>query len=200
MAVLALVLVVAWIALVAGLRSYVQLRATGELGVGVRDRPGSPQWWSRRISIIGIALSVAAPLAELVGVPAFSALDPMPVRAAGVAIVLVGIGITLISQAAMGASWRADVDPEARTELITTGPFRFVRNPTLFGTATTAIGLALMAPNVLSAAMLVAFLVAIQIQVRLVEEPYLLRIHGNAYRRYAARVGRFLPGVGRLKA
>ena len=31
-----------------------------------------------------------------------------------------------------------------------------------------------------------------------VEEPYLLRTHGDEYRRYASRVGRFVPGVGRL--
>jgi len=34
--------------------------------------------------------------------------------------------------------------------------------------------------------------------VRAVEEPYLLDTHGDAYRGYATRVGRFLPGVGRL--
>ena len=33
---------------------------------------------------------------------------------------------------------------------------------------------------------------------RFVEEPYLRRAHGEAYRAYAARVGRFLPRIGRL--
>lgn len=37
------------------------------------------------------------------------------------------------------------------------------------------------------------------LQVRLVEEPYLLRTHGEVYRDWAARTGRFLPGVGRLR-
>jgi protein-S-isoprenylcysteine O-methyltransferase Ste14 len=32
-----------------------------------------------------------------------------------------------------------------------------------------------------------------------VEEPYLVRSHGDEYRRYASRVGRFLPGVGRFQ-
>jgi protein-S-isoprenylcysteine O-methyltransferase Ste14 len=36
------------------------------------------------------------------------------------------------------------------------------------------------------------------LQVRAVEEPYLLSVHGDAYATYAARVGRFVPGVGRL--
>jgi protein-S-isoprenylcysteine O-methyltransferase Ste14 len=38
----------------------------------------------------------------------------------------------------------------------------------------------------------------VSLQVRL-EERNLLRIHGKAYLAYAARVGRFLPWVGRLR-
>ena len=34
----------------------------------------------------------------------------------------------------------------------------------------------------------------------LVEEPYLLRMHGAAYRGYAEGTGRFVPGIGRLRA
>ena len=47
--------------------------------------------------------------------------------------------------------------------------------------------------------MLAAVVTAQQIQVRLVEEPYLRRVHGDAYRRYAASTGRFLPWIGRVR-
>lgn len=90
------------------------------------------------------------------------------------------------------------VDPHARAPLVTGGPFRIVRNPILTCTAATAIGLALIVPNVLAILMLVAIAVSMQVQVRLVEEPYLTSVHGDAYRRYAARTGRFLPGIGHL--
>lgn len=99
----------------------------------------------------------------------------------------------------MGESWRGDVDPEARTPLVTDGPFRLVRNPILTCTAATAVGLALMVPNILSVLMLAASVAGMQIQVRLVEEPYLERVHGEAYRRYASRTGRFVPSIGRLR-
>ena len=56
----------------------------------------------------------------------------------------------------------------------------------------------LLAPNLLAVVSFVALLIALEIQVRAVEEPYLLRTHGDAYRRYAAATGRFLPGIGRL--
>ncbi|WP_222709264.1 hypothetical protein [Nonomuraea sp. C10] len=62
----------------------------------------------------------------------------------------------------------------------------------------TAAGLAAMVPNLISLAALVLAVVAIELQVRAVEEPYLRRVHGAAYLWYAARVGRFLPGIGRM--
>ena len=60
------------------------------------------------------------------------------------------------------------------------------------------LGLVLLAPNVLSALALLALLLALEIQVRGVEEPYLMRTHGTAYRDYASRTGRFVPGWGRF--
>ena len=63
---------------------------------------------------------------------------------------------------------------------------------------TALLGLALLVPTGMTAAALVCLLLAVEIQVRLVEEPYLIRIHGYAYAGYSERVGRFLPGLGRL--
>ena len=200
MAVLALILIGVWLLLVGGLRGYLHARRTGDVGLAFRDRRGSPQWWARVISSIGLALAIAAPLAELAGL---SPVDPLAhplIKLVGVALVILGIVGTLVAQWAMGASWRGDVDPEVRTALVTTGPFRYVRNPILTATTVTTIGLFLLVPNVLSVAMLAAVLLAQQIQVRLVEEPYLLRVHGDAYREYAARTGRFLPGIGRRRS
>jgi protein-S-isoprenylcysteine O-methyltransferase Ste14 len=105
----------------------------------------------------------AAPLAELAGLHPSTILDRTPVRAAGVALAVVGIAATLAAHLAMGASWRPDVDPDTRTALVTTGPFRLVRNPIFTATAATAAGLALLVPNLLAAAMLVAFLTTLEL-------------------------------------
>jgi protein-S-isoprenylcysteine O-methyltransferase Ste14 len=199
MAVLDLVLVAAWVGLVSLLRGAFHYRQTGASPVRLRDRPGSPQWWARVVSTAGVVLAIAAPLAELAGLAPFGALDQPFFRWAGVALVVAGIVITVGSQVAMGRSWRADVDPDARSPLVTNGPFRLVRNPVFTGSAISVVGLALVVPNVVSLLMVVAFLAGLEIQVRLVEEPYLLRVHGDAYRAYAARTGRFVPGIGRLR-
>lgn len=200
MAVLALVLIAVWLLLVTGLPTLIRLLRTGDAGAPrLRDRPGSPQSWARLLSTLGLACAVVAPLADLAGLDRITVLDRAPVRAAGVGLAVVGIVATLAGQLAMGASWRPDVDPDTRTALVTTGPFRLVRNPIFTATVATAVGLALIVPNLLAAAMLVAFLATFEIQVRFVEEPYLHRVHGAAYERYAAQTGRFLPGIGRRR-
>jgi protein-S-isoprenylcysteine O-methyltransferase Ste14 len=199
MAVLDLVLVLVWVLVVSIVRGVVQYRRTGASPLRFRDKPGSAQWWSRLLSTIGVLFAIAAPIAELVGLAPFAVLDLSVVRFGGVVLVVLGIVVTISSQLAMGDSWRGDVDPDVRTSLVTSGPFALVRNPIFSGAALTAIGLALVVPNVLSLAMLVLVLAGLEIQVRLVEEPYLLRVHGEAYRRYAARTGRFVPGLGRLR-
>ncbi len=42
-------------------------------------------------------------------------------------------------------------------------------------------------------------MLALELQTRLIEEPYLSGVHGEQYALYAARVGRFLPRVGCLR-
>ncbi|WP_240749083.1 methyltransferase family protein [Mycobacterium paragordonae] len=55
-----------------------------------------------------------------------------------------------------------------------------------------------MVPNPVAITGVVITVIGIQVQVRLAEEPYLRRLHGTAYIDYASRVGRFVPGIGRL--
>jgi protein-S-isoprenylcysteine O-methyltransferase Ste14 len=105
---------------------------------------------------------------------------------------------TVKAQADMGHSWRVGVDEQERTDLVTSGSFAHVRNPIFTCLALVGLGTA-MAARTPGAALGAGILVAgIQTQVRLVEEPYLRRTHGEAFDRYAGAVGRFVPGVGRL--
>jgi protein-S-isoprenylcysteine O-methyltransferase Ste14 len=97
----------------------------------------------------------------------------------------------------VGASWRTTVDPTERPALVTTGPFRIVRNPVYAAVAVTVIGLALTVPNLVALVGVVAVIVGCQAQVQVIEEPYLRRVHGTAFAVYTTRVGRFLPGLGR---
>jgi protein-S-isoprenylcysteine O-methyltransferase Ste14 len=198
-ALLALALYLVYLTLAFGLRGWLQWRRTGDAGFRLGAFYATPAERAGGILfVLALALGLAGPVLELLGVlPAFETLRS---PALGVALSLAGIAGTLHAQLEMGNSWRVGVDPSERTALRTDGPFRWVRNPIFSWMITTAAGLALLVPNVASLVGLVALVVGIELQVRLVEEPYLLRAHGADYARWAGRTGRFVPGLGRLSA
>lgn len=197
---LAIVLYVIYLTLAFGLRTLLQVRATGSSGFhGLGGRPGSAEWSAGVLFAAALVLGVAAPILAATEVLApISALDSTTANAIGAVLAVVGIALTLYAQMAMGSSWRIGVDPDERTELVTEGPFAWVRNPIFSAMIPTAAGLAMMVPSVVSLVGVVALAVALELQVRVVEEPYLLRAQSERYPAYAARVGRFVPGVGRL--
>jgi len=201
MPVLALIAYALYGAIGFGIRAVVHHRRTGSTGfVGIAGSPpGSIEWLAGAAFVLALAGGVAAPLAQLVGlVEPWTGSSDLAVHALGAAVFAAGLAGTFWAQLAMGDSWRVGVDSAARTDLVASGPFRWVRNPIFSWMTITGVGLVLLAPNALAVASLAALLIALEIQVRAVEEPYLTRTHGDAYRRYAASTGRFLPGIGRL--
>ena len=202
MATLALVLYAVYLVLAFGLRTLIQLRRTGSSGFhGLGGRPGSAEWIAGVGFTVALLVGAAAPVLALLDVvEPIAALDITVVHAAGAVLAVTGIGATFYAQVAMGASWRIGVDPAERTQLVTTGPFALVRNPIFAAMLPTAVGLTLLVPSWVALVGFAGLVVALELQVRVVEEPYLRRIHGSAYATYAARVGRFVPGAGRLRA
>lgn len=200
MAELALVLWVVYGLLTIVARAALQYRRTGSSGlIGISAQPGSVEWLGGVLFALAIAAGVAAPVLDLNGtVDTYEDLDTTAVQVAGIVLYTLGLVVTLGAQLAMGASWRVGLDESERTELVTAGPFAVVRNPIYAGMIPSLSGIALIVPNPVSFGAVVLLLVALEIQTRLVEEPYLRRVHGEAYATYAARVGRFVPGVGRM--
>jgi protein-S-isoprenylcysteine O-methyltransferase Ste14 len=193
----ALVLYAVWGATAFGLRMLIQFRRTGDTGFRSQaGRPGSAEWWARLSFVGALALGLAAPIADLAGLEPFDALDGRGVALIGVLLAVLGIVGTLLAQLAMGNSWRIGVEPSERTDLVTGGVFNLVRNPIFTTMGVTAAGLALVVPNVVALVGLVVLVFALELQVRVVEEPYLRSVHGDAFAGYTARVGRFVPGVG----
>lgn len=176
-------------------RSWLQWRRTGSTGFrGVSGRPGSLEWWGGALFVVALLLGIGAPVLQLSGlVSPLAVLDATAGHATGGVLAMGGIIGTLLAQQAMGASWRIGVDRTETTTLVTEGLFARVRNPIFTAMIVTAAGLALLTPNVVALVGLAALVTAIEIQVRAVEEPYLPRTHGEAYRHYVRRSGRFLP-------
>lgn len=194
--VLALVLLALFVCVNFGLRTWWLWRTTGT--TGFRGISGSPEWIGGVLFVVGLVLALTAPLAELADVvgPLLPS-RPSWMDLAAAFLVAVGIAGTSWAQAAMGASWRIGVQQDEHTELVGRGPFRWVRNPIFSFMMLTAAGLALFLPNLLSVGAFVSLVLAVELQVRFAEEPYLRRTHGGSYLEYCRRVGRFVPGLGR---
>lgn len=198
MNVLALVLFGVWFLVVFVLRSVVQKRTTGDSGI----RPGAfapDASVIERIAyvllMVAFAGAIAAPIAAMAGLDPLTASNLIPV--VGLVVAIVGIAATYMAQLGMGREWRIGIDRDEITGLVTGGVFSLVRNPIFTAMMFTAAGFAAMVPNVVAVIAVICLVAAIELQVRFVEEPHLRRIHGKAHREYAARVGRFLPNVGR---
>jgi protein-S-isoprenylcysteine O-methyltransferase Ste14 len=200
-AVAALVLYAVSLTLTFGVRIAVQLHRTGSTGVhGLAPGAGPVEWIAGGLFIAGLAMGAAAPaLALLDALEPIEALDGAVGTTIGLVLAVVGVVLTFGAQLAMGDAWRIGVDPGERTELVTDGPFRLVRNPIYSAMLLTIFGLVLMVPNGLAVAAIVSLFIGLELQVRLVEEPYLLDVHGDAYARYSAQVGRFVPGLGMIR-
>jgi protein-S-isoprenylcysteine O-methyltransferase Ste14 len=197
---IALLIYLVGLAVVFGLRTWLQVRRTGSSGFhGISGEPSSLRWWAGVSFIAALVLGLAALVLAVVGVvprPSGPAADAAAV--AGLVLAVTGFAGVLAAQTGMGASWRIGVKQTERTDLITSGLFALVRNPIFTAMVIVQLGLTLMVPTWLSLLALACLVVAVEMQVRLIEEPYLLATHGGSYARYAAATGRFVPGRGRL--
>jgi protein-S-isoprenylcysteine O-methyltransferase Ste14 len=200
MAELAIVLLVAFAVFTFGVRIAIQLRRTGKTGlIGIREGAGFADWGSGVLFVGGMVMGALSPVLVLGDdLDPIGALDVDALHVIGIVLTVAGGLAVFGAQLGMGESWRIGVKDEERTALVTRGWFALCRNPIYTSMILGWLGLALIVPTWLGIAAVVVIAVGLELQVRAVEEPYLLRTHGTEYRRYGSRVGRFVPGVGRL--
>jgi protein-S-isoprenylcysteine O-methyltransferase Ste14 len=195
----AVCLLVVYLVFAFGVRVAVALRTTGSTGIAGLGGAPPLELLGGGLFALAIAMGVANPVLVLAdALEPIEGLESDALRAIGFVFCGVGIAGTFLAQMAMGASWRIGVDESERTELVTGGVFTLCRNPIYTFMIIAWVGFALLVPTWLSLASIPVGIVAFEVQVRLVEEPFLLRAHGDPYRAWASRVGRFLPGIGRL--
>jgi len=148
--------------------------------------------------VAALATAVLAPMLQAVGVVT-PLTDAGWLHGVGVVLAVAGIAATVYAQIDMGESWRIGVDQTETTTLVRGGVFGLVRNPIFTAMLIFGSGVALVTPNVIAVLGFALLLGSIQLQVRVVEEPYLAAVHGAEYREYLAEVGRFVPRVGRRR-
>lgn len=112
-------------------------------------------------------------------------------------LVLVGLIITMLGIVSLGNSLRATPVPKESAELRTTGLYAFVRHPIYLGLIVLSIGLAIFSSSLWGIATLVALIVLLSFKARFEEKLLLQKFPG--YADYASRVGRIIPGIGKLR-
>ena len=148
----------------------------------------------KSIHTVELLMSVAtlgAPVAQLMSIAFGWNHLPAGARFTGFLIGLLGDGIFLLSVLCMKDSWRAGIPDKDRTELVTTGIYRFSRNPAFLGFDLMYVGVLLMYGNLLTLGFSVFAVVMLHLQI-LQEERYLADTFGAPYREYCGRAARYL--------
>ena len=91
-------------------------------------------------------------------------------------------------------SWRVRAKLERSHELMTSGPFRFLRHPIYMGLNMLALGTAIWVPAPVVWAAVVLMAIGSDLRAR-AEERLLDQAFGLSYREYIKRTRRFIPGV-----
>jgi protein-S-isoprenylcysteine O-methyltransferase Ste14 len=106
-------------------------------------------------------------------------------------VLVASLGAMVVAQQQMGASWRVGIDEQHSTPLVTSGLFRFSRNPIFLTMRLNLLGLVVLRPGAAALGIAAVGEVLMQIQVRL-EEQHLRQAHGDDYAAYCRRVRRWL--------
>lgn len=141
------------------------------------------------IAVVVIGLAIWPEAQNYLGL--WTALSTPVLAYVGWALLIASLIWLLIAQAQMGSSWRIGIDDKRRTELVQHGLFTLSRNPIFLAMRVNLVGLFLVFPSVVTAALLAAGEILIQVQVRL-EEQHLANLHGQVYDAYRATVRRWL--------
>lgn len=135
--------------------------------------------------------TLGAPIAQLMSVALGWNHLPAGARFTGFCIGMLGDAVFLLSVLRMKDSWRAGIPDRDKTELVTTGIYRYSRNPAFLGFDLMYIGVLLMYGNLLTLGFSVFAMVMLHLQM-LQEERYLQGVFGEAYAAYKRQVFRYL--------
>jgi protein-S-isoprenylcysteine O-methyltransferase Ste14 len=135
---------------------------------------------------LGALLSLVVPLGPRLASPNGQAL------AVGLTFVAIGFALAAFSVRNFRRAGTTVVPGEPSTALVVTGPYHVTRNPIYIGLVLMYFGLAIVLTSLWVLLLLIPVLVVLQRGVVEREEDYLERQFGEAYRKYKARVPRWL--------
>lgn len=109
----------------------------------------------------------------------------------GVGITLIGVSLFILAMVFMKTSWRAGIDKSTKTSLVTSGLYRFSRNPAFVGMDLMFIGTAITHLNLITVIVAILVVAGIHLQI-LQEEKHMKEVFKNEYNEYVNKTPRYL--------
>jgi len=175
-------------------RMILQYRMTGDCGIRVTGKDSPPvQIAASLLLLVSGLIIVFCTLGLTMGYLKRSFQPSLIQMTMGYILYSLGLITVLVSQYQMGTAWRIGVNADEKTELVTQGVFKHVRNPIYTGLFIGSMGLWLVSPSILLMLGLLGLYVAVELFVRKVEEPYLLQQFGDEYKKWYHSTPRYFP-------
>jgi protein-S-isoprenylcysteine O-methyltransferase Ste14 len=117
--------------------------------------------------------------------------ESLGISVLGLTITFIGVLFFILAMAYMKTSWRVGVDKSTKTSLVTSGPYRFSRNPAFVGMDLMFIGTAITYANLITLITTVLVMVGLHLQI-LQEEKHMKQMLKMEYYEYANETPRYL--------
>lgn len=169
-----------------------------------RDIPGSGfgglwrRYWTLRLAAAAIIIVAAVRLrrAHLPGAALFSYgifTPPLALSWIGAAWTAIGIGFAIWARVNLGRNWSSHPAVKEHHQLVTTGPYAYVRHPIYAGIMLAALGTAITS-SIFGVGMLIFISVAFALRMRR-EEQLMLERFPDHYPEYQKHTKRLVPFV-----
>ena len=147
------------------------------------------------VKFIEVTLKISTyvlPIIQMISILQYKGTDHVVLRVVGCVITTVGVLTFIISVVQMKDNWRAGVQRENKTNLVTTGIYSISRNPAFLGFDLMYIGIMFTFFNCYLCLATGFVLVFFHLQIVNVEEDFLLEVFGQEYIEYKKKVCRYL--------
>jgi protein-S-isoprenylcysteine O-methyltransferase Ste14 len=109
-------------------------------------------------------------------------------------ITVLGLAVAIWARIYLGRNWSGYVTYKKQHELVTNGPYKFVRHPIYSGAILMVIGTFLYYPNILVLSFLISWVTMFIIRIKK-EEEIMIKLFGKKYVDYMKRTKALIPSV-----
>lgn len=159
--------------------------ATDQLGKG-------KQGFTKFIELTLKVTTYVLPVIQIISIFMYAGAMHISIRIVGIILTVAGVLAFILSVAQMKDNWRAGVQREEKTNLVTTGIYSVSRNPAFLGFDLMYIGILFSFFNWYLCVATVIALVLFHLQIVNVEEEFLIEAFGEEYLQYKKKVCRYI--------